>query len=130
MLKNIIFRILFIGWLVFVTFSSLFSFSGVDATELNVPNLDKLVHFTFYFGMVFLGTLAIKEHLGKQFKLAKTLFTMVLLSILYGIIIELVQYSFTENRQGDFFDAIANTVGALVGMFVAKYLISRSWPLK
>lgn len=113
-----------------VTFSSLFSFSGIDTTSFHLPHLDKIVHFTFYFGMVIFGVIALKEHLGQQFILSKTLLVMFVFSVCYGIIIEVIQYSFTESRQGDFFDAIANTMGALVGMFVSKRLNSRVWPLK
>ncbi len=113
-----------------VTFSSLFSFSGIDTSSLHIPHLDKIVHFIFYFGMVIFGVIAFKEHLGQQFKLSKTLIVVFLFSVCYGIIIEVVQYSFTESREGDFLDAIANTVGALGGMFVSKRLNSRVWPLK
>lgn len=95
-----------------------------------MPHLDKIVHFIFYFGMVILGVVALKEHFGQQFKLSKTLIVLFVFSVFYGIIIEVMQYSFTKSREGDFLDAIANTVGALVGMFVSKQLNSRVWPLK
>lgn len=130
MLKNILFRILFLSWLVFVTFSSLFSFSGIDTSNFHIPHLDKIVHFIFYFCMVILGVVAFKEHLGQRLKLSKTLLAMFLFSVCYGIIIEVLQYSCTENRQGDFLDVIANTTGALVGMLVFKQLNTRVWRLK
>ena len=130
MLKNILFRILFISWLVFVTFSSLFSFSGIDTSSFHIPHLDKIVHFIFYFGMVIFGVVALKEQVGQQFKLSKTLVVVFLFSVCYGIIIEVIQATYTVNRQGDILDGVANSIGALSGMLVSKILFSGKWPLK
>ncbi len=115
----------------FVTFSSLFSFSGVvKAPRLDIPHADKLVHFIFYFVLVYFGVLAVKETYREDFKLRKALVYTVLFAFFYGIIIELIQYGFTENRQGDLWDVLANTIGAIVGMFIVKSLISKDWSLK
>ena len=55
---------------------------------------------------------------------------MILFAVIYGIPIEALQYTWTVNRQGDILDALANTVGALLGIWVARILFSRKWSLK
>ncbi|MGB3152783.1 MAG: VanZ family protein [Maribacter sp.] len=131
MLKKNLFRILFVSWLVFVTFASLFSFELEEEDSLiDIPNFDKVVHFTFYFVMVISGIWAIREYAKKPVKLSKVMIYMVLFAVVYGIIIEVVQHTATENREGDIFDALANTLGALVGMYVVRTLFSGKWSLK
>lgn len=114
----------------FVTFSSLSSFKGVDISRFNIPYFDKVVHFAFYFVMVVLGMFALKEQFKTRFKLLKSLFIAVIFAVTYGIIIEVIQATYTVNRQGDILDGVANSIGALSGMLVSKILFSGKWPLK
>ena len=130
MLKKVFFRLLFVSWLVFVTFASLFSFDEDDTPSINIPNFDKLVHFTFYFVMVILGIWAVREYLKTPRKLAVVIVWVVVFAVLYGIIIEVLQHTLSVDREGDILDALANTVGALTGMLVARTLFSGKWSLK
>ncbi len=98
--------------------------------RLNVPHIDKLVHFLFYFGLVVLGAKAFKEIFKSVLKPSKNLGYIVIFAIVYGVIIELLQYGFTENRQGDVLDVLANSLGALLGMLVVKRLVFRDRALK
>ncbi|OBR42315.1 VanZ family protein [Maribacter hydrothermalis] len=114
----------------FVTFFSLFSFSGVDNSRFNIPHLDKAVHFTFYMVMVILGFMALvrnKEHIDSSLKWLKYI---VLFSIMYGIIIEVIQGVATVNRHGDFLDALANFTGAIIGMLLIRFWFFRNRSLK
>jgi VanZ family protein len=129
--KAFFFSILFVSWLVFITFFSLFPFTGeMSAPRLNIPHIDKIVHFSFYFIFVVLGVKAVREILKVNLELKKVLLYFVIFACSYGIIIELLQYGFTENRQGDVLDVLANSMGALAGMFVVKRLVFRGWSLK
>lgn len=117
--------------MVFVTFSSLFSFKGIDTDGfLDFPNMDKVVHFIFYFVMVITGIYAVMEYSGTKIKIKYVFLGMLVFSILYGIIIEVLQYGITENRQGDVLDVLANSLGAIVGLLLTKLLFYRVWPLK
>lgn len=129
-LKKIVFRLGFISWLMFVTFSSLSSFEGADLSYFNIPYFDKMVHFGFYFILVVLGVFALKEQFKNRLKLFKCLVSALIFAITYGIIIEVLQAMFTVSREGDVLDAIANTAGALSGMMASKVLFSGKWPLK
>ncbi|MEH6513177.1 MAG: VanZ family protein [Maribacter arcticus] len=128
--KNLIYKVLFISWMMFVTFFSLFSFSDLDTSRFDIPHMDKAVHFTFYFVMVLLAFLAsIKKELQVDGML-KLLWYIVLFAIVYGIIIEVIQHVATDNRHGDPLDAIANSTGAIVGMLVIRFLFFRKPSLK
>ena len=130
MLSKVLYRILFLSWLVFVTFASLFSFEENGLSLIKIPHFDKFVHFTFYFTMVILGILAVREYFETPVKFKKVMVYVLLFAVAYGIIIEVLQYTLTSNRQGDILDALANTIGALLGMWVAKFLFSKKWSLK
>jgi VanZ family protein len=116
--------------MVFVTLFSLFSFSGVDSSGLHIPHLDKAVHFTFYFVMVVLAFLAKSEGKPKEEGRPNWLVYIVLFAICYGIIIEILQHVATANREGDLLDALANSIGAISGMMLIRYLFSRKRSLK
>ncbi len=115
--------------MVFVTFSSLYSFSDVDTSGINIPYLDKMVHFVFYFGASVLGILAIQEK-TTSIPMKKGLFIAVGFSILFGIIIEAIQYKFTVARHGDIYDVVANSLGAIVAAWVFKRFFSKYLSLK
>lgn len=108
----------------FITWSSLFSFSGNNLPHFDIPNLDKLVHFIFYFIAVILGMLFLYERAKKRMKLYRALVICVSGMIAYGIVIEVIQYNFTANRMGDIFDALSNSFGALCGAGVIKLFFS------
>lgn len=121
---------MFISWMVLVTLLSLFSFSGMDVPGVGVPNLDKAVHFTFYFGAALLGAHAIRERTQGKISLLRTLGVVFFSVVIYGIIIEVLQNGFTEDRNGDFLDVVANTTGALMGAAGTKMLYSGKRQLK
>lgn len=118
------------AWLLFVTYASLASFPQPKGNFIHVPHLDKGVHFLFYGVMAFLGALALRDHWGKKVLMGRALLFSLCFAIIYGILIEVMQYAFTENRQGDVLDALANSLGALFGICTLFLLYSGKWPLK
>ena len=116
--------------MVFVTFSSLYSFNHVETPSFQIPHLDKAVHFTFYFVACILGVLFLRERSKSTMSIQKALISMVVLMVVFGAIIEVIQHVFTENRMGDFIDGIANTVGSLCGAFAVKSFFSAKRGLK
>ena len=97
-------------WTIAITILSLVSLKEMPSiTTLKFK--DKIIHFMFYFVFVFLW--------GNAFtKNSKTFFKVFVFAILYGIIIEIFQGVFTETRSADFFDVLANTFGALLGLLL------------
>ena len=106
--------------MVFVTFSSLHSFEGVHTSRFNIPHMDKLVHFTFYFVACVLGVFFLRERSNATISLKKALWIMMFSTIAFGVLIEIIQHTMTANRMGDYLDGIANTLGSLGGVVVLK----------
>ena len=130
MLKTKKFAIAFFGWMAFVTWASLTTFPEDDVPDINIPNFDKLVHFGFYFGAAVLGTFFVRETNHGNSPQMKTLVFVAFGAIIFGILIEVLQYNFTYDRQGDPFDALANSCGAILGAMAMNWLFSRSKGLK
>ncbi len=114
--------------MVFVTFSSLYSFEGDDLSSFNIPHGDKIVHFVFYFVAAALGFLFFHEQKGTGALFRNVLMLIVVFLMFFGIIIEVVQERFTMNRSGDVFDALANSMGAISGVSAMYFLFySQRW---
>ncbi|SDB57952.1 VanZ like family protein [Flavobacteriaceae bacterium MAR_2010_188] len=102
-----------VGYLLFLSSLSLFSFGQIPSlgTEFD----DKLNHFLAH------GLLTLLAY--NYFRLT-SLKNIILLSLstsaVYGIIIELLQLTVTTERTFDFFDMLANLLGALSAIFLLK----------
>jgi VanZ family protein len=114
--KKHLYAFAFIGWMVFVTFSSLYSFEGSGLSKFNIPYGDKVVHFIFYFVAAVLGSLFFIETKEEKSMLIKYLKILALSLIFFGIIIEVIQETMTVNRSGEVFDALANSIGVILGI--------------
>lgn len=116
--------------MVFVTFSSLYSFKRMKPRTHLIPHGDKLVHFTFYFVAVILGVFFLRELTKGKMKYLKAMIVMCCSMVFFGVIIEVIQHIFTSNRSGDIYDALANSVGAICGIAVVNCLFSKRRTLK
>lgn len=116
--------------MVFITLLSLFSFSEGDLPDFELPFMDKLVHFTFYFMAAVFGILSIRERTHGKSGMKISILMIVIAVVIYGIVIEVVQSKFTVDREGDVFDVMANTLGALLGALAIKLVFSGKSQLK
>ncbi|WP_158975566.1 VanZ family protein [Cellulophaga sp. L1A9] len=108
-----------------VTFLSLFSFKEVSTEGLDIPHLDKLVHFTFYFVFTIFGSLSYLEYKDVKIDFKKVALRFCFLAIGYGMIIEILQYVVTTTRNADFLDFLANSFGAICGFIAVKTYYSK-----
>lgn len=97
---------------VFITILSLVSLKGIHIIKVN--NSDKFEHFFGYIILSLSWLYAFKDDLTKQSKK----FLLIILLIIYGIIIEVLQGVLTTNRQADFYDVIANSIGVLTAVLL------------
>lgn len=109
-------------WTACVTVACLVSISEVPEVDLGVENADKLVHFTFYAVFSILWFLYLKTFLKTQEWLYLKIF---IFAVSFGIMIEICQSVFTDSRQADAIDAIANTLGSLFGLTMLKLYNNR-----
>jgi len=115
----------------FITLLSLLSFNAYEGTKLiRIPHADKIAHFCFYFGAGFLAGLTLRERYNATLSETKGLLLAFLFAVIYGIIIEVLQYSLDTGRDGNLWDALANSFGALGGFLLLKLLFSMKNGLK
>lgn len=118
------YKYLFIAflWTVLITVLSLISLGNIEEKiNIDVPNKDKYVHFTFYFVFVVLWFLQIKQ---KPVKI-KTQILILLSAIGYGIFMEICQ-GFTQTRTPDIMDVLANSTGAITGLLCVSLILNHN----
>ena len=113
MLKKTLFG-LAISWTLLIAFLCLVTFSKLPS--LRVSGVDKYVHATLHFVFtLFWGSyISLKQN---EIKIPKIL-RVVMLSILYGIVIEILQETITTTRHADILDVLANFTGTLLALAV------------
>lgn len=109
--------ILTLVWIVIITFLCLVSFSETSFNTFQ--NTDKLVHFFFYFTLTLLMIKSVKNIKKNNY------WSIILITISYGIVIEVLQGVFTETRKADFYDVLANSTGVIVAVLLNVYVINR-----
>ena len=85
---------------------------------INIPNIDKVVHFGMYFGLM---SVIILEN-RKTVKGPYSLLVIALIALFYGILIEFMQSAFTLTRTGSFYDALADFAGIIVSVILWLWL--------
>lgn len=89
---------------------------------LNIPHLDKLVHFSLFFCLCILLFRPFKKLNLKYYLLAPTI------SISIGLILETSQHLISATRSSDFYDFLANTSGIVAAtLFYYLFVSERKW---
>ena len=91
------------------------------APKIEIPFADKMVHLIINSGLFMVWASYVFS--GKTNTKTKKTYTLPLLfvcTLLYGILIEVVQGSFIPTRGADFFDVVANLCGLILGFFAVK----------
>ncbi len=85
---------------------------------LQVPNIDKAIHFFMFavFGALILLGLYKKSKAGSLW--LKNIAIAVIAGSAYGILTELIQYWCLPGRHGNVPDVVANVFGTVFGVFI------------
>lgn len=84
--------------------------------KVSISNIDKLVHISLHFIFVLLWYLFFESQ--KKERKINLKIKVFLGSLLFGILIEILQGVFTKTRSADLFDVFANTIGAFSGLLM------------
>ena len=106
--------------MVLITSSSLFSFSIEGEDGIWFPHLDKIVHFIFHFVILVLGAFALNEIAPAKWNWTKRIIFLLIFSVSYGLLIELLQWVMPFDRFPEFWDVLANIAGALTGSLLIQ----------
>ncbi|MGE5437649.1 MAG: VanZ family protein [Syntrophothermus sp.] len=117
--RKIIFALLIIYWVILFVATSLPSSSLPD-----IKVGDKIEHFLAFFILAILLNLSLKyQNKSKLFSEKSYLFTFIIIFV-YSIIDELHQH-LIPGRFADFYDFIADNIGAILGLlftFISNYI--------
>jgi VanZ family protein len=81
---------------------------------LNIPYIDKIGHFGLYFTLM---SVIILEH-KNLFQNTRQLLLVALIPFFFGNLIEILQMTLTSNRKGEILDALANSAGITIALFL------------
>ena len=113
MLKKLV-LIAAIVYTIILTFVSLIK--PEDIPDIEVSYGDKIFHFLAYCILTFLWFGAFKFHFNLIKR--KPLVYAAIVSVVFGIIIEVLQETLTESRTLDVYDVLANTFGVIIAVLV------------
>lgn len=110
--KNI-FLCLAVLWTLFMAYLCLANFKSLP--KIGIGGADKYVHVILYFVFTTLWSCHLKTRnsIGMV-----SLIKVVVISIIYGSLIEMAQGVFTTTREPDILDVLANTLGSLIAVVV------------
>ena len=86
-----------------------------DVPVVQIANLDKIVHAFFHFVFTLLWFLYFKNHFSRMSTFKKAIIPF-LLSVFFGLLIELFQNVFTATRMAELYDVLVNILGAIVAV--------------
>ncbi len=118
-----------IVWAVIITVLS--GYPGNQLPKVAVWQFDKLVHTVMYGMLSFLLFLPFIEQFLKKEKRFKIKLVIILFGVFYGGFMEILQENIFINRSGNWIDFTANSVGAILGVYLAplvlKFLPINRW---
>lgn len=113
-------KLIAISWNIVILFFCLINLSNInEVKEINIPNIDKIVHFMFYTTSAFLWSWALLNKESQAYKL--NLMLIVFGLILFGLAVEFMQDVLPTKRLFEWLDVLCNTLGVLFGTGI--YLI-------
>ena len=125
MLKKAILS-LAISWTILIAVLCLVKFT--DLPSFGVSGADKYVHFTLHFVFTLLWGFNFWIKLNEI--IISKIVRVVLLSLCYGIVIEILQEIVTNTRHADVFDVLANSAGATIALLFFVLIKKRKFKEK
>ena len=110
MVKKNIFSILIALLIMYLSLASSETFQDMPLIE--IPFIDKIVHFGMYFGLM--SVMIIENR--KSFFVTRQLFLIALIPFAYGILMEILQSILTTSRYASIYDVAANSAGILTSL--------------
>lgn len=107
-------------WFGLIIYASLTPSRKIPDFQL-FKHADKVIHFIMYLGFSFL----LIPSLVKNSKYRNVYLQSFLLSVALGGCFELIQKFFTLDRSASWLDFLANTIGAIAGIFIYKWFFEK-----
>jgi len=104
-----------------IFYGSLTSGSNLNKVSIfHINNIDKFIHFSLYFIL----SISLQLSLLRNTLITKNNQVIITLIIVisYGLIMEVFQYYFTNDRSAELFDALANTLGCVCAIIIFPFI--------
>lgn len=115
-MKNYFWFVCSLVWAGLILYLSFFTPISEGGEEPWLENQDKLGHFIFY---AVLSMFLIKTF-SKEISIQYPMNSGALISLIFGVLLELGQHFFTNDRYGDFMDVLANGSGILLVVILIR----------
>jgi len=105
--------------LLFITYLSLEKFNLTIKplkNSFNLFDIEILSHILFYFSLSYF----LNKSLANDFNLVKSKPLSIMFSLIYGIVIEIIQYLFLDYRSFEIVDILSNIFGIFIFMVIKK----------
>jgi len=120
MIRKNIFSIIVALIIMYLSLADSDSFDNVFFAD--IPYFDKIVHFLMYAGLMSVIILENRKEISGNLKL----FTIALIPLTYGILMEILQLTVTSGRSANIYDIIFNSAGiitsALLWLLIKPHL--------
>jgi len=103
---------------------------GKDIPHLKFPDWlkpDKVVHFVLWGALCFLLVRGFSQQHSFVYLSEHSKMYAVIISCFYGAVIELLQTYIFTYRSGEVYDAIADAIGAFIGLWFYGYWMKRKF---
>ena len=102
-------------WTIIIAYLCFSPASSYKSVNINIPHLDKAVHFVMFFiAGYLLGNL--REYNLKN----KNIWAFIIFYSIYAAFTEYIQYTYISSRSGSIFDFIFDVLGLFVGFYSYK----------
>ena len=115
-----------IAWALFIMLGSLLPSNRLPSQE--IP--DKAIHFFIYFVLGLLLCFGFAKQVRWPRMRINAAWYAFGISLLYGVILELVQLLFIPSRSGEWLDFVANALGAILVVPVFKLIVGNIFDKK
>jgi len=100
-----------------ILYGSLTSSDHLNPVDFfSFEHMDKFIHFLLYATLSLFFYASLKKH--ADFRSNEIVVINLIIIISYGLLMEVFQYAFTVDRSAEIYDAIANSVGSVFGVFL------------
>ncbi len=120
---------IFAAYLSAIVFASLTPPSGMPRF-IAIPNIDKVIHFTMYFGFCLIGVWVLDKRVYSNHKdealHQKWIYPFILsMAISWGVVMEIFQRVMAVGRHYSVYDLVANILGAITATGIYYYYVGR-----
>jgi VanZ family protein len=105
-------------WAAFVFIIHVAPVDTERVSRFDFPFADKWIHGVLFFLLAGVSFLARESKRSMR----NSVILIITTCALYGAILEWMQFSFTDERSGDVMDWLADFLGVLIGLYVAKLI--------